>query len=123
MPAPLPPSPLGLLQQLPSPRPGQKVIRVSPSKTGRAIYPGQLGIMGGLVWQNHDNPSSWLTYEFVPIQWSPNGLWSNLEVMDRGITWQYYPVPTPAQEKQLDPSAADDEDEADDEPEEVDDDE
>lgn len=85
---------------LPSLKPGQKVVRLSNSKTGRAIGPGTLGVIGGLQWKQHDNPSEFEPYGYIPIQWQ-NGLWSNLEATDRGVTWQYHPKPTAAQEEQL----------------------
>lgn len=88
------------LNVLPALRPSQTIIRISPSKTGRAIYPNMLGKLGGLLPENHANPSSWSNFDMLPIQWV-NGLWSSLDASDRGTTWQFYPVPDKATEEQL----------------------
>lgn len=87
---------------LPGLQPGQAILRLSPSKTGRAIYPNMLGKLGGLDPSAHDNPI-FTPYSYLNIQWT-NGLWSSLDASDRGITWQFYPTPNEEVEEQLEES-------------------
>ncbi len=72
--------------------PGQKVIRLTPSSTGRQIFPNILGVMGGLNPTLHNNPVSWTMLDNIPIQWT-NGLWSALAADDQEYTWDFYPRP------------------------------
>lgn len=85
--------------RLPTLTPGQSVIRLSPSKTGRPIYPNMLGRIGGLQPELHDNPV-FTPYSWLNIQWT-NGLWSALAADDRRSTWNFYPVPDEATEELL----------------------
>lgn len=82
---------------MPSLQPGQQVIRLTPSSTGRQIQPNTLGVIGGLDPTAHINePGRWLTYGYIPVQWV-SGLWSSMAVMDKGYSWDFYP-PEPENE-------------------------
>lgn len=68
---------------------GAIIRRLSPSSTGRAIVPGNLGKVGGLYPQLHENPPQFDDGDlYFPVQWR-SGLWSSMDPMDRGVTWEF----------------------------------
>jgi len=72
--------------------PGTKIIRLTNSSTGRQIFPGMVGVVGGLVPNTHDN-SNWSNWSFerFPVQWQ-NYLWSSLAPEDEGDVWKFAPA-------------------------------
>lgn len=70
--------------------PGTRVIRLTPSTTGRQIVPGMLGTVGGLDPSLHDN-ANWNSWSFqrFPVQWD-NTLWSSMDPMEESESWNFY---------------------------------
>jgi hypothetical protein len=75
--------------------PGTRVIRLTPSTTGRQIGPGAIGVIGGADPSAHNN-SNWGSWSFqkFPVQWiypaQSSGLWSSLDPMDESETFNFY---------------------------------
>ena len=72
---------------------GTRIVRLTPSTTGRAIMPGDVGIVGGINPESHSQPTDeWSDFAYFPVQWLRTGLWSSMAPEDYLFQWCFLPT-------------------------------